>query len=841
MTIVPNNVGFSFVGTTPTVIGAGNSANFTVRFAPLDQGVQAANVVIDGNIVPDNPFSFEIKGAGKSCNLIPVPIVQYGFNGNPPSNMPIVSVAGYGTPKYVGGTESVPVPNSFGGRLYSANNTKSNSNLFSTDPNSLYARGNDTGTVVLEFGPVDIINQQEVSINFDLAAYGTTNSTSSGVSNSDNVVLSVWNGSAWSEELKLTGAANNNRRKYAYGAQELESYYDGDNTPTSASNSAGNGNYGKFVLNIPPSANLNSLRFRIKAATNNNVGLWLIDNVHVDAGNAKSKTWTGSGWTGEDTSRPTSREKAVFAGNYNFTGSQASDLSVCECEVKTGVNLTIPAGRTLSVRNKIINAGAGDNFVVESDGNLLQEENSIVNANNITSKRLIHIGSARNQYNYLGTPVDFQAGESFQTIFPGSSTTVLYYNQATNYFYTSSGVNIPGRGLAVKEPTVSTAIPAGATGTTGIFIGVPQNGAVTIAVANKDTGVNTYGYNLIGNPYPSNIDLLKLYDLNGGKTGSSQVVSPDISSTFYFWDNTGNTQMTQQGSGYGGQAYAIFNVLSGVSGTGTKSTLGSKVPTHILKVGQGFMTRSLVAAYNFKFNNSIRTNTAAGVDFLGSRNAGAAEDRYWLQLTSPSGMTSTIAVVYYLGGNNLFGAEDSRSLGGSDALYSRVEGEKVAIDGRSAFVKTDAIPLGTQHYSEGDYTLSLDAAEGRFANGQNIYLKDVQTGIITNLSAGPYTFAASAGASTGRFEILYEPEAVLATDSAVTEDVLVYRRGGDFVVKAATKEITGLQMYDGVGRLVYKVEAKSREVVIPAERFPGGVYVLRIEQQGALTTKKVMK
>lgn len=60
-------------------------------------------------------------------------------------------------------------------------------------------------------------------------------------------------------------------------------------------------------------------------------------------------------------------------------------------------------------------------------------------------------------------------------------------------------------------------------------------------------------------------------------------------------------------------------------------------------------------------------------------------------------------------------------------------------------------PLGPQHYADGNYTISLDAAEGRFANGQNIYLKDLQTGIITKLSKGAYPFVASAGENTGRF------------------------------------------------------------------------------------------
>lgn len=837
--IIPNDVGFSFVGSKPTSINVGNSANFTVRFAPFDQGVQTAKIVLGGNIVPDNPFTFEVKGAGKSCNLSPVPIAEYGFTGNPPSNMNVGSVTGFGTPKYIGGTTNSPNPSNFGGRLYNSN-TNNNSNLFSTDANSLYARGNDTGTVVLEFGPVDISNQQEVSVNFDLAAFGTSGDDTSGVKNSDEVTLSVWNGSSWSDEMQLKGSPNNNnnsRRKYKYGSPNLIRTYDGDGVVNSINNGGGNGNYGSFTLKIPPSFTLSSLLFRIAAKTSDNKTLWLMDNVHVDAGNAKVKTWTGTGWS-DNNSRPSSREKALFTGDYNFTGAEAVDLSVCECEVNSGVNLTVPLNKALTVRNKITNHNlTGDNFIVESDANLLQEENGIINTDNITVKRTIKIGAARNQYNYLGTPVSFAAGETFKTIYPGT-TFVLYHNETNNMFYNSSGVNIPGRGLAVKEPTGS-----GESTVTAFYKGVPQNGNIIIPITNKDSNpaVTTFGYNLVGNPYASNIDLLKLYDINGGKTGVSQVNSPNISSTFYFWDNTGNLQMEQQGSGYEGQAYAIFNVLTGAGGTGTKSSLGTKVPTNIVKVGQGFMTRSLNSSYNFLFNNSIRTKVVAATDFLGKGNSISQNDRYWLQLTAPSGITSNMAIVHYSGGNNLFGPEDSRSMGGSDVLYSMVESEKIAINGRNNLTESDIISLGTTHFVSGEYTIGLDDKEGIFANGQNIYLKDIQTGTVTNLSEGNYTFAANAGESTGRFEIIYQPETVLATDGTVKDDLVVYRDGSDFVVKAQSKKITVLDLYDGVGRLIFSMKPNNLKVTLPANKMVNGVYFLKINQSGKITTKKILK
>ena len=535
---------------------------------------------------------------------------------------------------------------------------------------------------------------------------------------------------------------------------------------------------------------------------------------------------------------PAPNLSAIIQSDYS---SDLGNLNVCSMSITNGAAVTIQSGDFLKLQNGL--HVIDGNFTIESDGNLIQVNDGIVNTGNITVKREVSLGAARNQYNYLGSPVAFQSGETYKTMFPGSATTVLYHNQTNNFFGTSSGANVPGRGSAVKEPTISASIPATASRTTARYKGVPQNGTITIAIANKDTSVNTFGYNLLGNPYASNLDLLELYAANGGKAGAeaTQVISPNISPTFYFWDNNGNTQISQQGTGYSGQAYAIFNVLTGPNGTGTKSSLGGKVPTNILKVGQGFMTRSLKSSYNFIFNNSIRTKSTTTNDFLGKGNTAAQSDRYWLEMTAPSGITSTIAVVHYDGGNEGYGSEDSRSIGASDAIYTLVEGEEIAIDGRSSFSNSAVIPLGTQHFVQGNYTIAIDKSEGVFANGQSIYLKDKHTGTVINLSEGSYTFATNEGKITGRFEIIYQPDTVLLTESNVKSSIEVYRDGTNFVVRAP-KEIAKVELYDLSGKMVKKVQANGKTVTLEASFLAKGIYVLRIATaDGEIANKKIMK
>src|SRR5690606_7695711 len=202
--ITPNNVGFSILGAVPTTIAVGQNATFTVRFAPTEQGIRTADVAIIGNIVPNNPFRFEVKGSGKSCNLTPVPIAQYGFEGAAPEIMPIAAVQG--NIKVVGGTAVAPNPSfGAGSRLYPAGN------LFaSSSPSTAwYIRVSATNVSTLEFGAVDLTNQQEVSVNCDLAAFALSLS-GFGVISSDYILLTIYNPpiKAWSKEIRLTGSSN---------------------------------------------------------------------------------------------------------------------------------------------------------------------------------------------------------------------------------------------------------------------------------------------------------------------------------------------------------------------------------------------------------------------------------------------------------------------------------------------------------------------------------------------------------------------------------------------------------------------------------------------------------
>lgn len=551
-----------------------------------------------------------------------------------------------------------------------------------------------------------------------------------------------------------------------------------------------------------------------------------------------SVIWDGTKWSGT----PTINKKAIL--NAAYTTATNGSFEACNLTVNTG-KLTVNPAFPVTLQNEL-NVSAAANVEIESGANLIQINDDAAANNGVVSVfREIKIGKARNQFNYLGSPVVFSAGESFKTIYPGTSS-VLAYKESNNLFSNFTGVAPAGKGLALKEPKIAN-VGVEKTSVIAKFLGTPQNGKILFPLENSNTAANNeFGYNMIANPYPSNINLSTLYQLNKGTANN-----PNLSATFYFWDNGVNNDVaqTQQGSSYSGQAYAVFNARAGKNGTGTSAAgylnnnlVGKKTPTSIASTGQGFMVRALVKNYSLIFNNSIRTSENPEIKFLGkSEDSQEEENRFWVKMISPANLTSSSAVIYFDGGNSGVEEEDSEAKGASDEIFTTVADQKLSINGKPEFAVSDRVLLGTQHFAAGNYTIAIDKKEGIFATGQSIYLKDKQTGIITNISHNNYTFETTAGESTGRFEIIYQPESVLATDGNSSEQLVVYKNGGDFVIQAKTKKITDVELFDATGRLTYQIRSNQTKVIIPADQLVRGVYILKINQGGLITTKKIIK
>lgn len=595
--------------------------------------------------------------------------------------------------------------------------------------------------------------------------------------------------------------------------------------------------------NVSATANLSNSCSAVGSIT-------IVNNTKIWDTNATN--WFTSNWLPNGNGASTANKCVVVKTPVTINANEHALAKNIKIETASGATgqLTINANGSLTVTDTIVNTGAPRGIIVKSDANLVQiNPDPNINSTSIAVRRLHALttpgaNGTRKEYNFLSSPV---AGQNMNEIFGGAGNVafVTKLNEANNSFVNAvaGDYQIKGKGFAVKEPKSYTA-EAGLTNNEAEYRGIPNNGNITVDL---DWSAPSKGYNVVGNPYPSNVDIIDLY---ANSTQSS------IDPTFRFWDNTVNDIYVQMGGSYQGYSYALFNALTdtdgfgiaapgrgGVDEHGNPYPAGTKIPNRVIKVSQAFMVRALGSGAKLNFSNTQRKTSYTGTVFYGKQ---STKDRYRLQLVKDDGFTIQNGIAYFAAGNYGFGREDTRipNSQASDALFSYADDAKVVINGRAAFNNDDVITLGLRHFVGGTYKIEAVDLEGVFANGQSIYLKDKVLGILTDLAQGPYSFTSNAGEFTNRFEVVYKPQVILATaDSQGNGAVNVYSDAGDFVVKSSAKIIDAVEIYDASGRMILtQNRIQSKEFRFSANRLVDGMYVIKVKMtDGEILSKKIRR
>ncbi|KEY18805.1 T9SS type A sorting domain-containing protein [Kaistella antarctica] len=581
------------------------------------------------------------------------------------------------------------------------------------------------------------------------------------------------------------------------------------------------GNIGTYeVIGLLPET---TYYYRVRAVSNN--GTSANSNGITVVTKFDTTTWDDKAW---DNGLPTPDLHAVISEDFN---TKPSDKLISKSlTIDNTQTLTITAGSSFTTGNFINNG----NLVVQSEANFVQTPTS-VNSGTGSSSVFRDSNIKRLEYVYWSSSVQNQKLIDFspKTVL----TRFLTYNEGTDKFTSVNDIAnatfIPAKGYAIRAPnnfsnTLASAWP-------GIFTGTLNNG-INNFLLKYQSGITTptegpgAGYNLVGNPYASNINL-------EGSPGLFEKNKTVIASIAYFWNNR-VANVGEMGQNYTGENYAVYNKAGGTPASG--STIK---PTGIVKVGQGFIVKALPAGKdkNLVFDNANRS--AATTDIFYDRQLEQPKDRFWIQLTTPSQDFNTMLIAYAPDATDHFELDyDAPLLGlSSDALFSNLDDHRLSIQGRKYPLNpNDVVEVGSNHFLAGEYKLSLQEAEGIFADQQNIYLKDKQTGAFINLSASAYSFSVSEGVTEGRFELVYQPESVLGTGTGAKENLIFYHAGNDFVLKSS-QNISGVEVYDSSGRLMSKVQPNQKEVRLDASKLLTGMYILKITQAGKVVSKKIRK
>ena len=567
-----------------------------------------------------------------------------------------------------------------------------------------------------------------------------------------------------------------------------------------------------------------------------------------------TKTWNGSqgsNWNNGANWTPTGVPTIncdVFINNnipcfIDVTNAVAKSISVTNT-----ASVTITKDNIIKVKENVT-VGTAASFLLENAASLIQINNS-TNTGNITMKRNTNI--TKMDYVYWSSPVEnfnvSQVSPNSSLIYKWIPTNAANLNGFGNWAGASNEIMTKGKGYIVRGPnhfsnTTSQLF-------TATFIGTPNNGTITTPITRGNyTGPNYFSgnvkvtedddnWNLIGNPYPSAIDVVKFLKANPALDGYVHVwthstpISTGNSSPFY-----GNFTYN-----YSSTDYIKINA-TGPSINTFKSVVGA---------AQGFFVKMLnttpTATSTATFTNDMRGEQVANNQFFRTTNevTSTTEDekhRIWLNLVAPNQLASSTLIGYVTdatdGVDRIFDAESKHKA--NFEMYSLIGSQSFNIQGKALpFTDNDEISLGYTTNQEGIHTFGLAAVDGLFEGNQTIYLKDVALGIVHNLKEAPYTFTSVSGRFHNRFVLIFNNETLGNEDFITTNGVTVYTN--NTINVTASSNIKSVTVYDVLGRTLETVRnANNTNVSLNGIAKTQSTLVVIVElENSAILSKKII-
>ncbi|NHM00839.1 GEVED domain-containing protein [Flavobacterium difficile] len=497
--------------------------------------------------------------------------------------------------------------------------------------------------------------------------------------------------------------------------------------------------------------------------------------------------------------------------------------------VRPNGDLLVNSNNTLTITDNL-NVEVGGTATFQNGSSLLQTSN-MPNIGNIIYRRTTNI--RRLDYVYWSSPV---AGFSNSAVSPG---TPLGFQ--LKWLPTTGGINnfgnwtnanetmVLGKGYAIRGDN---SLPNSTfTNYTASFVGVPNNGNITIPISRGtwnggpySTGVSsTLGlneddnWNLVGNPFPSAIDAIDFLTLNTNIEGFVNIwthgtlPSNAISDPFY----------ANYVFNYTATDYITYNSLGASSGPGTFNGY--------INAGQGFFVSmrhgSAATTENLIFNNSLRSNGYNNNQFYKTtgnskspQTKSIEKHRIWFDLIPPTGSSVRALLGYSENATNdvdrLFDAFSNEKL--SLNIFSITNNEKMLIQGRKLpFDPKDEVNIGVTIPQDGLYKIALSAVDGLFLEAnQNIYLEDKLIKVIYNLKEAPYSFIGNKGTISDRFVIRFEKDNETLNTNELPNLIQVYDNKV-LTVASGKMKIKKIEIFDLLGKqLFYKDNIDDKNIEI---------------------------
>ncbi|WP_298754899.1 choice-of-anchor J domain-containing protein [uncultured Psychroserpens sp.] len=574
-----------------------------------------------------------------------------------------------------------------------------------------------------------------------------------------------------------------------------------------------------LTIVVPNDANLGSTRMRILSQFYN---ITIPTNGPCDGstdGEIEDYTVTvlpgityvyDNGWTpsNPDGVATTANDIIIANGDTNFT----NDINCNSLTINPGAGLTINSGVVLTAIGDIVLESSSTSYSsLILDGSIVGSVRYERHINNAAAS-----GTTTGNNDLISPPITGQTFGNFRTansnILSGSisgNTAFLFgpFDTATNSFinYTSANdSNTLEAGIGFR------------TGSTDngdyIFTGDIETGAVQINLTSGSSN-----WNLIGNPYPSyiNVDALLTSIIN------SETV--DINAVAIY--------------GYDGSAqdgWTIYNLAN--------TTIDTKIAP-----GQGFFVEA-ESVGSFTIDPNMRT-TGTDDDFILGRNSVPLQ---YLKLNLSS-TSSSFSTSFYVNDNASLGLDPGydasvwNTTPPNFSLYSHLVEENT---GRAMAIQTigsidivnTIISLGV-NASNGSL-LNFSIAESSLPETVDIFLIDNQTNTTTLLTNEDYNVLLDTSLSgTGRFFLQFT-DSTLGTSEPELADILIYTNPNEktLFIDGVLTEKTVLTIYDLQGRLLFKslLDTNTTSQKIDISKLNSGTYIVMLNNQKQSRSKKII-
>lgn len=538
-------------------------------------------------------------------------------------------------------------------------------------------------------------------------------------------------------------------------------------------------------------------------------------------------------------------------------------------------NLTLNSNKTITVNtndyiqvNKsLINNGT---FIIKDAGQLVQVDDTGINSGigNFSMQRKATVARTTD-YVYWSSPVaNFQVGDvnpNSWLLYKWTPTIPRVYASDFGDWLATPKTEImeKGKGYIIRGPYQNPT----ATFTNLEPNNLPNNGIIPVSVVRSDYNGADYtytlgdstlsvikeddNYNLLGNPYPSAIDLKKFLAFNTNLIdgvrlwthGTSILPSTINGQSFY---NSGTYTYTAKD-------YITATVLGSATGPGD----------YAIASGQGFFVTLDNFAPNpgtVTFNNSMRNDSLSGTIYNNSifyrkgNNEEANTSRIWLDIIDDLGSSSRTLVGYIqdatLQDDRLFDA--NLIIENELNIYSLINDEPQIIQGRPLPLdQEDIVPLGvivrsktTNSFpSKNTYTIAIGTVDGLFKNTiQPIYLEDKVLNIIYDLRQAPYVFSSEDGRYDNRFALRYTNNSLKKTNyNSNGNSVEISSNTSEIRIKSHLENLKSVTIYDILGRKIYNNKPNNKDLFIKNIEISQSVLIVKIVlEDGLVISKKII-